>query len=135
MNALTQQQMMPQAPQMPYQQPYTPMLNYQYQPQYNSQVQPPQVQSKGFNGRYIDDISEIRLDEIPMTGQPSLFLSKDMSSIYLKVWNTNGQLLTARYTLDQEQPQQPPRTDAMNEIYERLGKLEEAIASKRKKAD
>ena len=141
MNALTQQPNF-QPPPNPYQ-PYTPQpMNYQYQNPYTTPMQPTQSQiqqsaaTKGFNGRYIGDISEVRLDEIPMTGQPCLFLTKDMTAIYLKVWNANGQLLTARYSLDQEQPQEPPEQDAMVEIRERLGKLEEAIAARtRKKAE
>lgn len=110
----------------PYQPPQTPqfMPQQQPQPQYNQQP-------KVFSGRYISDINEVRLDEVPMNGVPCLFLTKDFSAIYLKVWNQNGQLLTVRYSMDQETPTQPSTPDPMNEVYERLNRLEEALTQNR----
>ena len=66
-----------------------------------------------------------------MNGQPCLFPTKDATAVYLKVWNQNGQLLTVRYSLDQNQPQQAqqPPVDQMKEVNERLEKLEAALSA------
>lgn len=117
MNALNNQQPNFQN----WQQPYYPQRQIPQQP----------VQQFGFSGRYINDINEVRLDEVPMNGQPCFFPTRDASAVYLKVWNQNGQLLTVRYILDQEQPGSEPNatTDSMDDVYTRLTRLEEALAT------
>ena len=91
----------------------------------------PESVAEGFYGRYIDDISEVRLDEVPMTGRPCLFPTKDANAVYLKVWNQDGKLLTVKYILDSAQsPSQDQVSDPMKEVNERLRRLEEAIALK-----
>ena len=131
-------QFMPQQP-IFNQQP--PQYNWQVPRPYQYQYQPPQVpqtpqpsytpspELSGFGGRYISSVDEVRLDEVPMNGQPCLFPTKDMTSIYLKVWNQDGRLITAKYILDSEQtPQNQPSQNDVQDIRERLNRLESALA-------
>lgn len=116
-----------------FQQPAQPMQPQM--PQMPTQTFVPQGQNRSsFTGRYVNSIDEVVLSEIPMDGTPAIFPTKDAQAIYLKVWNQNGNLLTARYVLDPVQPdQQTPTQPPMDDILERLNKLESALATRKAK--
>lgn len=151
------QQPQPMGQQMPQPQPYTFQPNpqpFQQQPSFGqnqfqqpsqlTQPQMPQMPTQtfvpqgqnrsSFTGRYVNSIDEVVLSEIPMDGTPAIFPTKDAQAIYLKVWNQNGNLLTARYVLDPVQPDQTiPTQPPMDDILDRLNKLESALATRKAK--
>lgn len=106
------------------QQPYPP--NFQQSSQGMQVVQQPPAQ---FVGRYVDDISNVMPNEVPMDGRMALFPKKDLTEVYLKGWNANGEMKTFRYILDQSlmsAPAQTQETD-ISKILDRLDQLEEQI--------
>ena len=116
-------------------QPFQPQTQMPQMPQPQVMPQPQQVPI-GFTGRYVNSIDEVVLNEIPMDGSIAIFPTKDAQAIYLKVWNQNGSLLTARYVLDPVQPeQQATKAAPMDDILDRLNKLEAAISKRTKKVE
>lgn len=75
---------------------YNNQFNNQYQQQQlqqqylmQQQMQPQQYQQPRSNPycRIINTPEEIRADEVPMDGNVGLFISRDMSKIFVKSWN------------------------------------------------
>lgn len=73
-----------------------------YTQQPTTQTQQPNFapSSEGFLGRVIEDLNEIKPNEVPMDGRFALFPAKELDAIYLKAWNSNGVMMTLRYQLD-----------------------------------
>ena len=92
-----------------YQQYQNPMYNQQnygqvqqYQPQYiqpqMQQLQQFQNQPKNQYCRIINNVEDIRVDEIPMDGSVGIFVTKGMDEIYAKSWNAmTGSIDTVVY--------------------------------------
>lgn len=64
-------------------------------------------------GRMVQAENNIRPNDVPMDGSVALFPLQDMSCIYGKAWNTDGQIITVRYVPDQ--PQQPAQAEGAKE--------------------
>lgn len=64
------------------------------QAQGQQMVQNPQP---GINGKYIMNIEEITVSDVPMNGSYSVFPKRDMSEIYAKAWDRNGNIQTVVY--------------------------------------
>lgn len=84
--------------------PYQSQYQQQYQPQVVGQQQqtpqptfqtsiPTNNQIQSFPGRYVNDFSEISVNEVPMDGKFALFAKTDMSELVAKAWNANGQIV------------------------------------------
>ena len=84
-----------------------------------------------FSGRYINDPNEIMVKDVPTDGTLALFPYKDCSAIIAKAWNSNGQIVTVKYIVDQSQFEvaQPTVEPNIATILDRLDKLEKSIAS------
>ncbi len=89
-----------------------PNYNYgfnQFSNQYQQQFQQPQIanqaqqtfqnsipfnnQTANMSGRFVNDFSEIGVNEVPMDGKYALFAKNDLSEIVAKAWNANGQIV------------------------------------------
>lgn len=79
-------------------------------------------------GRVVQQEDMIRPNDVPMDGSVALFPLQDMSCIFGKAWNTNGQIITVRYVPEQ-QPQQAPQVDPFQVIDTRLTSIENLLAS------
>lgn len=110
-----------------YQQSYwAPPVQNQWQPQY----MPPQntVNKPSIPGRIVNSISEVTPNEVPMDGSVGVFITKDMSEVYTKAWNSDGTIQTIRYvpnTIPDE-----PKQDLTEMILARLDTIEDLINKK-----
>lgn len=93
-------------------------------------------QQSGIRGRMVNHPGEIVPGETPMDGIPSFFPTVDLSCIYVKRWNENGELVPTRYILEQPATQEVDRSESnpWEEIQQRLTNIETAIASLAKPA-
>ena len=86
------------------------MYQNSYQPQYNQfsgyQQQYPQQQSmfqqNNLAGRFVQSVEQIGVNDVPMNGTYSIFPKSDMTEIYAKAWDGNGNIQTLTYRLVQE---------------------------------
>lgn len=89
------------------------------------------VASLPFTGRYVQALTDIRPNEIPMDGRVALFPTMNLDEIYLKSWGVDGTIKTFRYVLDTSSdlntvaPQQS--VDNWQQITSRLDQLEAMI--------
>lgn len=86
-------------------------------------------QQAPFIGKFISDINEIVMRDIPTDGRIGVFPMKDLSGIIVRGWNANGNLVTARYILDPTQfpaPSETAPTD-MSNILDRISRIEERL--------
>lgn len=100
-----------------------------------------QAQQLGISGKYVNDFSEITASDVPMGGQPSVFIKNDRSEMQMREWSPNGQIVTTLYKPYIEPKQedisnlstipQTPLFDAKSEviepIFERLSQLEDKL--------
>ena len=81
-----------------------------------------------FVGKFIGAPEEILLSDIPMDGRPAIFPARDCSSIIVKLWKQDGQLLTIRYIVDPNQFQEQDNQRAeMEDIRTRLQTIEQSL--------
>lgn len=99
------------------------------------QQQPIQQQTIGINGKYVNDFGEITASDIPMNGQPAVFIKTDKGEIQLREWSANGQIITTLFKpcFDTPEVKQAPVFDAKVEVLEpildRINALEEKLDS------
>lgn len=106
--------------------------------QQNGQMMQQSVSQAPFVGRYVNDISDIMPNEVPMDGRVGIFPTKDLNTIYLKCWNAEGRIITFPYILDQSQNlnAEQSQTDlTQSDILKRLDQLEKQISTNSKKTN
>lgn len=116
-----------------------PVPNYAQQ-YYNMQqpamqTQPvPNQSPQTLTGRTVNALDEIKLEEVPMNGNPSIFPLSDNSCIYTKVWGTDGTIITKKYIpVENDIPKESVNASGdsvLNTIMERLDKIEKMLAEK-----
>lgn len=67
------------------------------QAQGQQQIQQLQNPLPGINGKYIQNLEEITVSDVPMNGAYSIFPKRDMTEIYAKAWDGNGNIQTVVY--------------------------------------
>ena len=118
-----------------YSQPYPPQY-YQYTPNWNRPVMTTQSQTQvpnQFNGtlpgKLINNLQEVRPNEVPMDGSASVFPMNDFSSIYVKAWGPDGNIQTLKFipdvSVNKEADQGPSE---FNKIMERLQAIENLLS-------
>lgn len=108
----------------PYQyqpQPVTPQFSL---PQQMSQVPQPAMMV----GRIVNDISDIRPNETPTTGQPAVFPKADGSVIYLTCMDQTGRIITREYVPKEEPKEQPSSNDTIASLQEQLNRIEKMLS-------
>lgn len=86
-------------------------------------------------GRFIDQMSEIRPQDVPTNGIPALFPMNDESMIIAKYWDSNAEIKTVIFRRDdsaiveQAISQQPPQKpqDPLEIILSKLNNFDERI--------
>lgn len=95
----------------------------------------------GLSGKYVNDFSEITANDVPMGGQPSVFIKSDRGEIQLREWSPNGQIVSTLYKpyfepkQDEvsnvsnavQQPLIDVNTEIIEPIFERLTALENKL--------
>ena len=74
-------------------QPTYPMYN-PYQNQQNNYLPPMPM---GLSGRIVDDFGSVTVNDVPMDGNPAVFIKKDNSEIVLKKWGNDGRIYSVSY--------------------------------------
>lgn len=86
---------------------YNPYPNYQgyqqtqqynpYQMQYQPQIQQPQLVQPTLNGKIVDGIDTVKIQDVPM-GSFGVYPKADMSGVYVKVWQNDGSTRIIEYS-------------------------------------
>lgn len=102
------------------------------QPNYpNFNVQPVAQAPKMIPGRIVKNPSEIRPNEVPMDGGISCFPTEDMKYIYVKQWNSDGTIFTAKYERTNDIPTEEAQKPSFEQaIMERLDNIEKMLTKK-----
>ena len=130
-----------------YQQPQPPQY-YQYQPNWNrpvmtaAQTQVPNQFNGIIPGKIINNLQEVRPNEVPMDGSASIFPMSDFSSIYVKAWGPDGNIQTLKFipdaTTNKEVDQGPSEFDKimkeLDTIKAKLGELNVAPVQRQQKS-
>lgn len=103
-----------------YQQPY--VNNTQYQPQF---VQP---QPTMLVGRVVNDVTDIRPNETPTTGQPAVFPKADGSVVYLTMMDNTGRIITREYVPKEIPTDNKAQSDVMTSMQEQLNRIENMLS-------
>lgn len=80
-------------------------------------------------GRPVDNPAEIRPNEVPMDGSASFFPTNDGKYIYVKCWNSNGEIITAKYVRDNTP--EPVPANPQQDILDRLERIEKLVTPKK----
>lgn len=51
----------------------------------------------GLSGRIVDDFGSVTVNDVPMDGNPAVFIKKDNSEIVLKKWGNDGRIYSVSY--------------------------------------
>lgn len=90
----------------------------------------PQQQRFVLPGRLINDISEVQINEVPMDGSYNVFPIRDLSAVYLKFWDNDGQFKTRRYVLVDDSLSQNVENvgqTQMDEVMSKITSLESMV--------
>lgn len=83
------------------------------------QQQPYQAQQNGLTGAFVQSISNVGAEMVPM-GRPSIFPLLDGSAIYVRQWNNQGMISTVKYVPEVENKQIQPDLSEMSRAMEHL---------------
>lgn len=102
--------------------PYSPTYSIQRGTQY-------QQTAPTIPGRFIESPDQITPREVPMDGSIAYFPTKDLQTIFAKMWNQNGTIDTAVYVLQQQaKPAQDLDIPAfLQALDQRLGSIESKL--------
>lgn len=90
----------------------------------------PMPQMMGIHGRTVNDVSDIRPNEVPMDGSVCLFPKSDYSCIYAKVWDKDGNLQTYKFIQEAPDPVKTNQNGSVTDaIMERLENIEGKVDS------
>lgn len=80
-------------------------------------------------GRIVDMEERIKPQEIPMDGNPAVFLKSDGSIVWVKIWTSNGTISTSTYVLQTPNvSRNEPQDDAFQTaVFDRLDKIESML--------
>lgn len=90
----------------------------------------------GLSGKYVNDFGEITANDVPMGGQPAIFVKNDRNEIQLREWSPNGQIVSTVYkpfiepqqTMETiSQPSFDVRTEVLEPIFARLSEIEQQL--------
>lgn len=116
---------------------YNPMQDFyaNRMNQMQQQIQQPQQQFAGLNGKVVDDFSTITGNDIPMDGMGAIFFKSDGTEIQRRCYNaTNGSIVTTSYKpVEMEKPQEGTNMPQMdfNALNEDVRALREDIKDMR----
>ena len=97
-------------------------LPNQYQPAWNRPNYPTLA------GKIIGSMQDIKPNEIPTDGSPSIFPASDFSCIFVKAWGQDGNIQTVKY-VPENQSNQQQSSNEFGLIMEKLNGLEDFMKS------
>ena len=93
-------------------------LPNQYQPAWNRPNYPTLA------GKIITSMQDIKPNEIPTDGSPSIFPASDFSCIFVKAWGQDGNIQTVKY-VPENQSNQQQSSNEFGLIMEKLNSMEQ----------
>lgn len=93
-------------------------LPNQYQPAWNRPNYPTLA------GKIITSMQDIKPNEIPTDGSPSIFPASDFSCIFVKAWGQDGNIQTVKY-VPENQSNQQQSSNEFGLIMEKLNAMEQ----------
>lgn len=102
---------------------YQNQNNYQQIPQSNFSQMNTFQQPTGLNGRFVQSADMIGVNDVPMNGTYSIFPKSDMTEIYAKAWDGNGNIQTLQYRLvtpDMAEKAEPTLAEQLQELREEM---------------
>lgn len=94
----------------------SPQMSYNGQPVQQPSPTPPMP----FVGRYVNSLTDILPNEVPMDGRVGIFPNSDLNEIYLKTWSSDGTIKTFRYIFDATTDLNSPNTTQQDPTYDQL---------------
>lgn len=85
----------------------------------------------GLPGKYIQNLNDIVVSEVPQDGSVAFFPTSDFQKIYAKAWTAEGKIQTEEYIL--QKPQQEKQPGVQEDILQRLTRIEDLLSSTPKK--
>lgn len=108
--------------------------NYQNYPNYLGQYQPVQVQPNSLVSKIVDDFTMITANEVPMDGNPAIFMKRDLSEIQTRKWGADGRIYMTSYKSHTDDlsnnmvnVSSEPKQSEYDALTERLRGIEEKI--------
>ena len=97
--------------------------NYNYQPQQQIQQQMMGV----LQGKVVDSIEMVRVNEVPFGGF-GVFPKGDLTEVYIKSWNNNGTTQINTYKLiPAEETREAKENSSKNELLEKINVLNQKL--------
>lgn len=117
---------------MAYNYGYYPYQQYQQQYPYQqySNVIHVQNQSQGVFGKVVDSFDTISANDVPMSGEPTTFVKRDLSEVQVRMWSPNGQIMTTSFKPSESKNDVQMTNVSTNEIkslYETLDSLQTGL--------
>lgn len=100
------------------------------------QQQPmPTQQSQSVRGRFVENPQSITPQDVPMDGSIGVYPIKDCSAVYLKAWQQDGTIKTIKYIPEESVPELQRKVTSLEDLEERVRKLELSIKKSSKKKE
>lgn len=74
-------------------------------------------------GKMVNQLNDIRPNEVPNDGSVAVFPQSDLSCVYIKYLKADGLIATARYVLDTSVEKTQSSPDEMEEIHSKLNEI------------
>lgn len=95
----------------------------------------PQMQQQSIRGRFVENPQSITPQDVPMDGSIGVYPTKDCSAIYLKAWQQDGTIKTVKYIPEETVPEIKRKVTSLEDLEERVKKLEASIRKGSKKKE
>lgn len=111
---------------------YNPLADMQQRMMNNPYLRgfPPQ-QPTGLPGKFIQNLNDIVVSEVPQDGSVAFFPTNDFSKIYAKAWTSDGKIQTEEYILAKDSKKTEKSFESV--ICERLDRIENMLSKSKKK--
>lgn len=87
---------------------------------------PQQSIQPGLPGKYINNLNDVVVSEVPQDGSVAFFPTSDFSKIYAKAWTADGKIQTEEYVLQKSTEEKKP--DLTQDILVRLTRIEDMLS-------
>lgn len=109
---------------------YNPLADMQQRVMNNPYLRGfPTQQPTGLPGKYIHNLNDIVVSEVPQDGSVAFFPTNDFSKIYAKAWTADGKIQTEEYVLAKDSKHSEKTFESV--IFERLDRIENMLSQRK----
>lgn len=102
---------------------------------FRQQTMPQPQTQQSIRGRFVENPQSITPQDVPMDGSIGVYPVKDCSAIYLKAWQQDGTIKTVKYIPEETVPEIKRKVTSLEDLEERVKKLEASIRKGSKKKE